>query len=195
MPSTEKALAFVVGLEQRQFVGTESRLRTVFELLRQITEGTETDAAVRIGELLKRRAALDAEIERLRRGQIEVMDDTQVKDRFQQVASTARELLSDFREVEANFRRLDRQVRERIATWERGKGELLEEVFGARDVISDSDQGRSFRAFWDLLMSASRQEELTSMLERVFALPAVLELAPDRRLLRMHYDWLEAGEV
>jgi hypothetical protein len=33
------------------------------------------------------------------------------------------------------------------------------------------------------------------MLARVFALPAVRELEPDRRLLRIHYDWLEAGEV
>jgi hypothetical protein len=64
-----------------------------------------------------------------------------------------------------------------------------------RDAISDSDQGRSFRAFWDYLMSPTRQEELTTKLEAVLALPAVRELAPDRRLLRVHYDWLEAGEV
>jgi hypothetical protein len=44
-------------------------------------------------------------------------------------------------------------------------------------------------------MSPTRQEELTSKLEAVLALPAVQELAPDRRLLRVHYDWLEAGEV
>jgi hypothetical protein len=68
-------------------------------------------------------------------------------------------------------------------------------VFGARDAISDSDQGKSFRAFWDFLMSAVRQEELTKLLGAVFDLPAVQELGPDRRLLRIHYDWMEAGEV
>ena len=35
-PATEKALAWLASLQQRQFVGTESRLLTVFELLRQI---------------------------------------------------------------------------------------------------------------------------------------------------------------
>jgi Protein of unknown function (DUF3375) len=30
---------------------------------------------------------------------------------------TARELLADFREVEKNFRKLDRQLREKIAGW------------------------------------------------------------------------------
>jgi hypothetical protein len=71
---------------------------------------------------------------------------------------------------------------------------LLEEVFGTRDAINDSDQGRSFRAFWDFLMSSDRQDELSSLLESVFDLPAIAALGPDRRLLRIHYDWLQAGE-
>jgi len=43
-------------------------------------------------------------------------------------------------------------------------------------------------------MSQSRQEELTQLLGRVLALAPVAELAPDERLKRVHYDWLEAGE-
>jgi hypothetical protein len=111
------------------------------------------------------------------------------------MSTTARGLLSDFRELEQTFRNLDRAVRARIAGWEVGKGALLQEIFGERDVIADSDQGKSFRAFWDFLMSPVRQEELSTLLQTVFSLEAVRELAPDRRLLRIHYDWLEAGEV
>ena len=74
------------------------------------------------------------------------------------------------------------------------KGALLEEIMGERDAIADSDQGRSFRAFWDFLMSSRRQEELTTLLERVLSLQPVLELRPDVRTRRVHYDWLEAGE-
>ncbi len=193
-PATEKAIDWLVSLGQRQFVGTESRLLTVFELLRQMVEGTETDPEARIAELERRKAQIDAEIERIRSGQVELMDATQLKDRFLQVAGTARGLLTDFREVEQNFRTLDRLVRERIALWEGGKGDLLEEIFGQRDVIADSDQGRSFRAFWDFLMSPARQEELSTLLAAVFELEAVRALEPDRRLMRVHYDWLEAGE-
>jgi len=96
--------------------------------------------------------------------------------------------------VEHNFRSLDRRVRERIALWEGAKGALLAEIMGERDVIADSDQGKSFRAFWDFLMSQSRQEELTRLLEQVLALPPVAEMRPEPRLRRVHYDWLEAGE-
>jgi len=194
-PATEKAIEWLASLKQRQFVGTESRLMMVFELLRQMTEGTEVDPSARIAELEKRRARIDAEIGDIRAGNLSLMDSAQIKDRFQQMAATARGLLSDFREVEQNFRDLDRDIRERIAMWEGSKGALLDEIFGERDAIRDSDQGASFRAFWDLLMSPDRQDELSSMLEKVFAIPVVVELAPDRRLLRVHHDWLEAGEV
>ncbi len=194
-PATEATIRWIASLGKRAFVGTESRLMTVIELLRQIAEGTERDPGGRVAGLEKRRAQIDAEIARIRAGRVDMMDPTQVKDRFLQMADTARGLLSDFRAVEQNLRDLDRSMRERIATWDGGKGALLEEILGERDAIADSDQGRSFRAFWDFLMSPARQDELTTLLEAVFALDAVRQLSPDRRLLRIHFDWLEAGEV
>jgi len=72
---------------------------------------------------------------------------------------------------------------------------LLQQIFGWRDLITESDEGKSFRAFWDLLMSPSRQDELGKLLEQVMALAPIRELEPDGRLRRIHYDWLEAGEV
>lgn len=193
-PSTERALAWLTSLSDRSFVGTESRLLTLFQLLKQMSEGTETNPQIRIEQLHKKRDEIDAEVARVLSGDMGLLDDAALKDRFQQFSGLARDLLSDFREVEHNFRGLDRRVRERIALWDGAKGQLLHEIMGERDVISDSDQGRSFRAFWDFLMSQSRQEEFSHMLERVLALPPVSQLAPDRRLRRVHYDWLEAGE-
>lgn len=193
-PATEKAIAWLGTLAERSFVGTESRLLTLFELLKQMSAGSETDPQARVTELQKRRDEIDAEIARVLAGDMPLLDDTALKDRFQQFIQLARELLTDFREVEHNFRGLDRRVRERIALWEGSKGALLEEIMGERDAIADSDQGRSFRAFWDFLMSSSRQEELSALLERVLTLPPVAALKPDARTRRVHYDWLEAGE-
>ena len=193
-PATEKALAWLESLTERAFVGTESRLLTLFDLLRQMSEGSQTDPKMRVAELQKRRNEIDAEMARILAGDIPVLDDTALKDRFQQFLQLARDLLTDFREVEHNFRALDRKVRERIALWEGTKGTLLEEIMGEREAISDSDQGRSFRAFWDFLMSQSRQEELTHLLEEVLSLPPIQSMAPEPRLKRVHYDWLEAGE-
>jgi len=193
-PATERALAWLDSLGERSFVGTESRLLTLFGLLRQIHEGSETDPAARLAELQRKRDEIDAEIERVRAGDLPLLGDTAIKERFAQFTTLARELLADFREVEHNFRGLDRRVRERIALWDGSKGDLLQDILGERDLIADSDQGRSFRAFWDFLMSRARQDELTMLLDGVLQLAPVAELAPDPRLRRVHYDWLEAGE-
>ncbi|MBN1411935.1 MAG: DUF3375 domain-containing protein [Spirochaetales bacterium] len=193
-PSAEKAIAWIDGLSSREFVGTESRLMTVFELLRQMVLGSEEDTKVRIAELEKKKQEIEDRIAAIHRGEFEIMDGTALRDRFMQFSAMARELLSDFRTVEHNFRQLDASVREKITLWEGSKGELLEQIFGERDMITDSDQGRSFRAFWDFLMSTQSQEELTSLLETVFSLEALSSFAGESRLKRIHFDWLEAGE-
>jgi hypothetical protein len=184
-PATEKAIAWLVSLTERPFAGTESRLLTLFSLLEQISAGTEADPIKRVGDLRKKRDELDAEIARVLAGDVPLLDDTAVKDRFQQFQQLARELLADFREVEQNFRQLDRKVREKIALWEGAKGALLDEIVGERDAIGDSDQGRSFRAFWDFLMSSRRQEELSERLDQVLALPVVAALKPEPRAPRL----------
>ena len=191
-PALERGVAWVRSLPQRSFVGTESRLSTAFDLLRQIAFGGETDRDVRLEELYRRRAVLDEEIGSLNEGRVEIMDDTAIRDRYQQFVQTATGLLSDFREVEDNFRVLDRRLRERVTTWEGSKGDLLDDVLGDRGAIAESDQGRSFHAFYDFLLVRSRQEEFADLLARVHALDAI-EVA-DPRIRRVHFDWLDAGE-
>lgn len=193
-PATEKAITWLNTLAQRNFVGTESRLLTLFEQLRTMDAGAQSDPQARIADLQRRRNEIDAEMARVLAGDIALLDDTALRERFQQFMTLARDLLSDFREVEHNFRLLDRRVRERIALWNGSKGVLLEQIMGERDAIADSDEGRSFQAFWDFLMSNSRQEELTDLLDRVLALAPVQSLEPDARTRRIHYDWLAAGE-
>lgn len=193
-PATEKVVEWIQSLTQRQFVGTESRLLTVFQLLREIVQATETDPEVRIAELERRRAEIDAELARLRQGRLEPYNPTQVKERFLQAEEGARRLLSDFRQVEENFRRLDRETRERIATSSERKGQLLETIFGEQNAIADSDQGRSFRAFWTFLMSPARQDELNELVRRVLALEEVRSLEPDELLPHIKFRLMEAGE-
>lgn len=193
-PGAEKAMEWLQGLEERHFIGTESRLLTVFQLLREIVSKTDRDPAQRIRELTEERAAIDAEIEKIKSEGIAPHDPTQIKERFFQVEDTGRRLLSDFRQVEFNFRALDQETRERIATSDKAKGALLDEIFRDQDVIWDSDQGKSFRAFWEFLMSPSRQDELAELLEKVFLLDEVKEMEPDPFLSRIKFFLMDAGE-
>jgi hypothetical protein len=83
-PATEKAIAWLSTLTARPFVGTESRLLTLFELLRQMVERTEADPEARVAELRRRRDEVDVEIRRVMEGDLSLLDDTALKDRFQQ---------------------------------------------------------------------------------------------------------------
>lgn len=191
-PAVEKAMAWVSDLRDRSFIGTESRLNTIFELLRQLVYGADANPAERLADLERRRNQIDTEIARITAGRVDLADPVTQRDRYQQFAQIARELLGDFRQVEENFRSLDRQLREQIAGWAGSKGELLDDVVANRKGIAESDQGRSFRAFYDLLLSADRQAELSDLLTRLHAIDSL----PDRdpRLERVHFDWMQASE-
>ncbi|MGB3684457.1 MAG: DUF3375 domain-containing protein [Ornithinimicrobium sp.] len=190
-PALERAVSWVESLAERAFIGTESRLATLVDLLSQIVHGSESDPKVRLEQLHAERARLDEEIARAERGQVDVLGETAQRERYQQFSSLARELLADFREVEAKFRGLDRGMRGRIAAWDGSKGELLDEVLGDRNSITESDQGRSFHAFYDFLLSSQRQDELAELLSQVHRMPS---LDPDPRVRRVHHDWLVAAD-
>lgn len=189
----QKALDWLLSLKQQMFIGTESRLLTVFELLRQIVTGVESDPNQRLAELQRQKDEIEREMALVADGKIALLDETQIKERFWQAMSTAREILSDFRAVEHNFRELDRDLRERIATWDKGKGELLEALFTEQDGISQSEQGRSFAAFWRFLMSSDSQEDFSDTLQRVLELKPIQEMGTIGDSRNIHHNWVQAG--
>ncbi len=68
---------------------------------------------------------------------------------------------------------------------------MLGELVSSRSDINSSDQGRSFQAFYDFLLSETRQDELTDLLARV---QSVEQVEADGRLRTIHHDWSEAAE-
>jgi hypothetical protein len=192
-PDAERAIEWMRDLTARQFVGTESRLLKIFEILKEIVFGASVDADERIAELKRQRAEIDLEISRLKSGVLKPYDSTRIKERYFELEDAARRLLADFKQIEHNFRDLDRNARtEQLAT-DRSRGSVLRDIFELRDSIMSSDQGRSFSAFWAFLMSAEKQEELTGLVQRVQALPDVgmVEQSFPLDLLKPHL--VEAG--
>ena len=193
-PSTARAIDWIQGLKERRFVGTESRLRIIIDLLREIIRTTEQDPDLAIQDLERQKEEIENRIAAIREHGVSPPDATRVREQFFQAEDTARMLLADFRQVEDNFRTLDRETRALIATSDKPKGELLDEIFQERDVIQDSDQGKSFRAFWELLMTPERQEELQRILDLIYRLEEIRELHPDPFLEKIRYQLLESGE-
>lgn len=187
----EQTLTWLQSLEARDFVGTESRLQTIFTRLREIVEGTDLDRQRRIEALERQRADLELKISLLRAGQIERLDARRIREYWQEARDTARRLLADFRAVESNFRCLDQDLRAQISTGPRGRGQVLGELFAGQDRIEASDQGQSFQAFWEFLMDLSRQEELGNLLETIGELP---EIEADELMSQLRGSLIQAAD-
>lgn len=193
-PGAEKALEWLQTLQPREFVGTESRLLTLHRLLQEIVHNTGDDPEQRIAELEKQKRDIDQQIARLHSGIIDEFDDTRIKERWFEAEDVARKLLSDFRQVEYNFRNLDRDVRELITLSDKNKGDLLDEIFDQQDYIQDSEQGKSFSAFWSFLMSPNRQEELRQLTETALQQQALEHMDNTVFLRNIGYALLDAGQ-
>ena len=191
----QKAVEWLVSLHKQDFVGTESRLRTVFNLLHEIARETDTDAEHRKAYLLAQQEKIAAELAEIEASGVVKprLDDVQVKERFLQAENTAQAILADFREVEENFRELTRKVQDDVVKWTRGKGELLEKIFGESDIIRKSEQGRSFMAFWRYLMLSQQQEDFRATMAQISEAEPIRELLPDHPLAAINREWVRAA--
>jgi len=195
-PPTEKALDWIKDLDKKEFVGTESRLLNIFAMLKEIVfQGTQ-DPGKKITELEKQKESLEKEIEKIKAGFLEKPGETKIKERFLAAEETTRKLLSDFRQIEQNFRDLDGEARKKQVTGSLSKGKLLDDIFRVQDLIWDTDQGRSFKAFWEFLMSQSKQDELDKLIITILHLPEIRELQKDKDnwLEHLKINLVEAGE-
>jgi hypothetical protein len=175
-PETEKALEWLNELSAKRFVGTESRLLAVFNLMQDIVIGASQDAEQRIASLEAKKAAIEREIADIRAGKSQGLDSRGIKERYYELEDSARRLLSEFKQVESNFRELDRDARAKIIAAEDDKGRVLRDIFEFRDAIMASDQGKSFSAFWSFLMSTDKKNEFASLASKIVQLPEVRDL-------------------
>jgi len=165
---TEKLLQWLQSLEKRQFVGTESRFRFLFQTLREMVEYTEDDAVKRLEELKNKRAEIDKEIKKIEMGYKPVVyTNAQLRERLEWFTRLSHELLSDFREVEDNFKTIHRHIVEQHTRAEINKGAIVGYAFEAYDALRKSDQGKSFYAFWDFLVSRAGQEEWRELTDQL----------------------------
>lgn len=192
-PATENALKWLEDLNKQQFVGTHSRLLQFFSLLQQIVNKT-AGPYERIQQLQEERKRIEDEIEQIKKGNYARPTDTQLKEDYYLAEETARRLLADFRQVEENFRELDTQTRQTIIKSNLAKGALLDNIFEQQDYLWNTDQGKSFKAFWEFLMSESMQQELDELIEKLNNIPAIKQVKQEQIVDRIKTNLVDAGD-
>lgn len=168
---TEKAFQWMENLQKREFVGTESRFIDIYRQLKELIDNTSADPKRKIKELEKKRKAITKEINTIKKaGVVSTFNDTQVKERFYNITKTARELLSDFKEVEQNFKDISLNIYRQQTRQGVNRGQILGYTLDATEQLKSSDQGRSFYAFWQFLIADNKQDELMAMIRYTYNL-------------------------
>ena len=192
-PSTESALKWLEDLNKQEFVGTHSRLLQFFHLLKQIVSGTGGPEQ-RMAELEAEKRRIEMEMQQIREGKFQQSSSTEIKENYFLAEETAKRLLADFRQVEENFRLLDMETRQTIVKSSLAKGDLLDNVFARQDHLWNTDQGKSFKSFWEFLMSERMQRELEELLLKINELPEVDRIKKDQVVDKIKMNLVDAGD-
>lgn len=193
-PATEKALNWLTELNKPEFVGAESRLLQIFNLLRELSIKSSDDLELRKGELLKEKAKIDDELLKIQSGEYEKFDERLIKEKFSLLEESVGKLLSDFRQIEENFRGLNTKAREDQIKKNLTKGKYLKELFMNQDMIMNTPQGKSFEAFYEFLMNPGKQEELDELIDNILSLDELQDVKNNNQIGMLKENLVDSGD-
>jgi hypothetical protein len=168
-PHTNKTINWIYSLEKKEFVGAESKFKDIFNKLKELVEYTNEDIEKRIEILEDKKLSIEQEIQQLKIGEdVKVFEEHEIIPRFQQLTFSAKELLSDFKEVEDNFKNITKDIYQKNTDENTTKNDILAFTFDALDDLKESYQGKSFYAFWRFLMDRNLQEEWNILTDELY---------------------------
>lgn len=181
----DRAIRFVQSLRAPRVAATESRLSVVMSQLIELDQKTQDSPESRIQALMAERARIDEEIGRVEAGEWQPMEDDRALERVREILALTEDLIADFRRVRDSFEELHLRLRAQIIESEGGRGDVLDEVFSGVDKIGESESGRSFNAFYALLVDQERNTALNTALTQLLKREFVQRLSlADRDMLR-----------
>ncbi len=177
----EIALRFCHQLEQRESHATASHLRIVQDAVRDLSAALNPDPKERIALLEARRAEIERELEELNAGIVHELSAAEQRERMIEVYQLAAVLTGDFRRVEDEIRRIDQALRVQMIESGGSRGEVILNLLEQEQLLADSDAGRAFEGFFQLLCDQNRSTELREQLKRILGLPAAGHLSEQQR--------------
>ncbi len=166
-PTAADAIAFLDAIDRPVATVTSSRLANVSDLLASLARDTDPDPSTRIAALQAERDRLDAEIARVESEGSVPADDAAASERLAEILRLAEAVPRDFAKVADSFERLNQGLREQIINHEGQRGEVLDEIFAGVDLIESSDAGRTFDAFYRLLLDPELVERFDASVDAV----------------------------
>jgi hypothetical protein len=166
---SSKTIDWLSSLKKEEYVGTESKFKNIFNQLKELVEFTDENTEKRIQLLEEKKLEIEQQIQRIKVGEnIKVFEEFEIVPRFNQLNQSAKELLSDFKEVEDNFKEITKNIYQKHAEGNLTKSDILEFAFDALDALKDSQQGKSFYAFWSFILNPDLQKEWEHLTKELY---------------------------
>lgn len=166
---TSKVIDWLASLKKEEFVGTESKFNNIFNQLKELVEFTNEDTEKRIQLLEEKKLEIEQQIQRIKIGEdVKVFEEFEIVPRFNQLNQSAKELLSDFKEVEDNFKEITKGIYQKHSDGSLTKSDILAFTFDALDELKDSQQGKSFYAFWSFILNPDLQNKWESLTKELY---------------------------
>jgi len=122
-----------------------------------------------------------------------VLDTQRSTERVEEILNLVTEVPSDFARVRQEIEGLNHELREKLIDTEDSRSDVLEDIFRGVDMLADSDAGRSFYGFYQLLLDPERglefEDAVRTITERKFATELTpAQLRALRRMLPLLQD-------
>ena len=194
--SAQKAVEWLWSLRERKFIGTESRLHLFFHLLHEIEHDANPDREARIAFLEARKKEINEELKMLRQGgAVQVLTDVQIKERFLNAMDIGESILSDFRAVKDRFQEMYEKFRKEVNEWDEGKGKLIDLCLDNQKMVEESEQGKSFTAFFNYLMQSDESDrDFDETVRKVLLLGNLSQMAKASDIRHIKYAWTSGAE-
>jgi hypothetical protein len=179
--AAEIALRFCKSLDEKANVTTASHLRIVQEAVRELLVAISTNPEERLVLLEEKKAAIQHEIDQLHAGVIVELSAAEQAERIREIYQLASVLPGDFRRVEDEIRMLDQSLRVQIIEADTTRGDVLQSVMQQETVLENTDAGRAFEGFFQLLCEQNRSMEFRDQLRTVLNQPAADHLTPPQK--------------
>ena len=175
-PSGHDAVRFLENLSEPRPAATESRLTMIMNELLRLAHDTDDSLASRLAALEAERERIETRIARTRSGDFVPTDREVAASRLLDVLRDARDVPADFARVRQSMESLNRRLRHDLIEDDSPQGDVLEDVFLGVDRIHDSPEGRSFDAFYALVMDAESNALITDAVDALAARPFATDL-------------------
>jgi hypothetical protein len=151
-----RLLPFIARILNSDTIATESSFNYILTQLKSLADNMNGDPEKRIEELDRQIRELEREREEIKRTHVvKTFDRRKTLEYLRDLENRGREILSDFAQVEDNFREIMNKIASAQAEVDSNRRKILGYSLTLHKELYASPQGQSFDGFWNYMMSYS----------------------------------------